>query len=119
KLRACLTSDMIVYKVSAFVQAHKAKLGKVSSNIVTMKLGQRGLMPFWGSTPDRQPLNIQLELGDEQTIVERGASRLIEINVTMTPIGKVKRTEVFEQRCREVLKHLREFLAAEYGDETA
>jgi len=117
RLRACLTSDMIIYKVSAFVQAHKAKLGKVTSDVVTMKVGQRGLMPSWGATPDRQPLNIQLELGSEETTIKRGASKLIEIRVTMTPVGKVKQAEVFNNRCRQVLKHLREYLAAELGEE--
>lgn len=117
KLRACIAADMIVYKLSAFVEAYGARLGKVSKELVTMKVGQRGLIPFWGSTPDRQPLNIALEIGDERSVLERGASKLVEIGVTMSPIGWCRNTEVFQKRARRLLKDLREYLAADHEDD--
>lgn len=117
KLRACVTADMIIYKLSAFVDAHKAKLVDVQEDKVTMKVGQKGLLPGWGSKPERQPLDVILEFGDERSTVERGASKLVEINVTMTPIGKAKKADTFEKRARGVLKDLREYLAAEHDEE--
>jgi diguanylate cyclase (GGDEF)-like protein len=117
KLRACIAADMIVYKLSAFVDAHGAKLGKVSKELVTMKVGHRGLVPFWGATPDRQPLNITLEIGDERSVLERGASKLVEIGVSMTPQGWCRNAEVFQKRARGLLKNLREYLAADHDDD--
>jgi diguanylate cyclase (GGDEF)-like protein len=117
KLRACIAADMIVYKLSAFVDAHQAKLGQVTKELVTMKVGQRGLVPFWGSTPERQPLNIALEIGDERSVLERGASKLVEIGVTMTPIGWARNPEAFQKRSRRLLKELREYLAADHDDD--
>lgn len=117
RLRACIAADMIVYKLSAFVDAHGARLGKVTPEVVTMKIGQRGLVPFWGSTPEKQPLSVVLEIGNEDSMVNRGASKLVEIGVTMTPNGWTKNVEAFQTRSRNVLKELREYLAAEHDDD--
>lgn len=117
QLRACIAADMIVYKLSAFVDAHGAKLGKVSPEVVTMKIGQRGLVPFWGSAPEKQPLSVVLEIGDEASTLNRGASKLVEIGVTMTPNGWTKNVEVFQTRAKTVLKELREYLAAEHDQD--
>jgi len=117
KLRACIAADMIVYKLSAFVDAQGAKLGKVSKELVTMKVGHRGLVPFWGAAPNRQPLNVTLEIGDERSVLERGASKLVEIGVTMTPLGWCRKSVVFQKRARGLLKELREYLAADHDDD--
>lgn len=116
-LRACVAADMIVYKLSAFVDAHGARLGKVTRELVTMKIGQRSIVPFWGTAPENQPLHIRLEIGDEKTTVSRGASKLVEIGVTMTPNGWVRNADVFQTRAKMMLKELREFLAADHDED--
>ena len=116
KLRACVAANMIVYKLKAFVDGNKARLGEVTPERVTMKLGQKGLVPFWGATPEKQPVHVILQFGNQQGVIERGASRLIEIHVTITPLGWVRNVESFQKRCRTLLQEMREYFAADYAD---
>ncbi|NQV27061.1 MAG: diguanylate cyclase [Rhodopirellula sp.] len=115
-LKACMAADMIVYKLKAFVDGNGAKLGKVTPTSVEMRLGARGFLSFWGRTSDRQPVEIRLEIGDSRTTTQRGANRLVEIHVCITPIGRVRKIDVFKTRCRHVLKDLRQYLAADFDD---
>ncbi len=115
-LKACMAADMIVYKLKAFVDGNGAKLGKVNAKSVEMRLGTRGILPGWGKTGDRQPVDIRLEIGDSRTITQRGANRLVEIKVRITPIGRVRKVDVFKTRCSCVLKELRQYLAADFDD---
>ena len=115
-LKACMAADMIVYKLKAFVDGNGAKLGKVNAKSVEMKLGTRGLLSGWGKTAEKQPVDIKLEIGDSRTTTQRGANRLVEIQVRITPIGRVRKGDVFKTRCRCVLKDLRQYLAADFDD---
>lgn len=115
-LKACMAADMIVYKLKAFVDGNGAKLGKVTAKSVELRLGQRGLLSLWGKTPDKQPVDVQLKIGDSRTTTQRGASRLVEINVHIVPIGRVRKIEVFKARCQTVLRELRQYLAADFDD---
>jgi len=115
-IKACIAADMIVYKLKAFVDGNGAQLGKVSAKTVNLRLGSRGFLSCWGKTPDKQPVDIRLEIGDNRTAIQRGANRLVEIQVHIAPIGRVRSLDVFQARCRGVLKDLREYLAADYDD---
>jgi diguanylate cyclase (GGDEF)-like protein/PAS domain S-box-containing protein len=115
-LKACMAADMIVYKLKAFVDGNGAKLGKVNAKSVEMRLGTRGILSGWGKTGDKQPVDIRLEIGDSRTITQRGANRLVEIHVRITPIGRVRKVDVFKTRCSCVLKELRQYLAADFDD---
>eukprot|EP00913_Durusdinium_trenchii_P028279 g26507.t1 len=113
--RACVASEMIIYKLGGFVTDQKAHLGKVTEKTAELQLGSRGLLPFWGSTSSKQPVRILIEFNHARaTSAETfAASRQSEIAVKIAPIGRVKKTEVFHQRAREVVKLLRSYLVAD------
>ena len=115
-LKACMAADMIVYKLKAFVDGSGAKLGKVTAESVEIRIGTRSLLSFWGKTTDKQPVEILLEIGDSRTMTQRGANKLVEIHVRITPVGRVRKVDVFKTRCRGVLKDLRQYLAADFDD---
>jgi len=119
RLRACLEADMVIYKLRAFVDGIGARLGEIQPGKVTLTLGQRGLLPFWGSTPDRQPVRMKLEIGGDRDSIQRGASRLVEIKVHMEPLGWVRDPEAFEVRVRGIMRDLREYFAAEMDPDDA
>jgi diguanylate cyclase (GGDEF)-like protein/PAS domain S-box-containing protein len=116
KLKACIAAEMIVYKLKAFVDGNGAKLGKVTATSVTMQLGNRGFLSLWGKTSDKQPVEVRLDIGDSRNTTQRGANLLVEINVHIVPLGRVRSVDVFQTRCRGVLKDLREYLAADFDD---
>ena len=113
KIRACLASSMIVYKVRAFVDEYKAKIVEVSDSRVQLRIGSRGLVPFWGSSPERQPVEVVLEFGDDRSSISRGASKLVEIQVLISPLGWATNADQFQLRAKAVVKDLREFFAAD------
>ncbi len=115
-LKACMAADMIVYKLKAFVDGNGAKLGKVDAKSVEMRIGTRGLLSGWGKTADKQPVEIRLGIGDSRTTTQRGANLLVEIHVRITPVGRIKKVDVFRARCRSVLMDLRQYLAADFDD---
>lgn len=116
RLRACVTSDMIIYKLKAFLDNQHAKLGRVSHERVEMKLGRCPLIPVWGSRPKHQPVRLTLAFGGERSSIQRGASRLVEITVTITPRGWPCSTTAFDKRARHIMKELREYFAADIAD---
>ena len=116
RLKVCVAADMIIYKLRAFVDGHKAKLGEVTQDQVVINVGQRGLVPMWGSTPDKQPVKITLVFGDSHATIQRGANRLVEISVSIEPRGWARDAEVFQKRSRVIIKELREYLAADFAD---
>ena len=117
-LKACIAADMIVYKLKAFVDGNSAILQKVTESSVTLQLGNRGFLSYWGKTADKQPVEVRLNIGDSRTTTQRGANRLVEIHVHIAPLGRVRSVDVFQTRCRSVLKDLREYLAADFDDMT-
>jgi hypothetical protein len=112
---ACVTSKMIVFKLGGFVDETKGNLIDVSDNKAEIRIGSTGLLPFWGATPNKQPVVIQVEFNhdaDPRT-ERRGASQQAEVNVTIRPIGRIKNPEVFQRRANEVMKLLRSFFLAD------
>lgn len=116
RLKACIAADMIVYKLKAFVEGIGARLGKVTETSVTLRHGNRSFLNSWGTTADKQPVEIRLDIGDSTTMTQRGANRLVEIHVHIEPLGRVRSVDLFQGRCRCLLKDLREYLAADYDD---
>jgi len=114
KFRACLAVNMAVYKFKALVEELGAKLLHVKAGEVKMRFGSKGIVPFWGSNQDRQPVDVIISIGDERSTVTRGASKLAEIGVVITPVGWVTNNDTFQFRARSVLKELREYFAAEF-----
>ena len=117
KLRACMAANMVVYKLKALVDEHAARLLEVTPTKLRMQMGQRGILPFWGGNAERQPVEVALEFGDERSAVARGASKLSEITVKITPRGWATNVDLFQTRAKSVVKLIREYLSAEFANE--
>lgn len=107
---ACTQSDMIVYKLSGFVDETKAKLKSVDESKVVMQLGKAGLFGGWGDEPTEQPIEVVVEIGSQREA--RGAAKYVPIRVHITPKGRHPKPEVFDYRASRVLQALRSYLVA-------
>jgi hypothetical protein len=116
-IRACIAADMIVYKLKGFVESQDAKLGKVSREEVDMRIGTRSLIPFVTGKPENLPVKLTLSFGGQDSVIQRGASKLVECQVHILPLCRVKDREAFDKRVRLILKDLREYFAADMDDE--
>lgn len=110
--RACLASDMVVFKLGGFLREERAVLADVSPGRAVIRIGSRGLFGGWGSRSHRRPVEVRMEFGDVASGSERSASRFITVRVTVTPIGRIRKPDVFKLRAIEVVGSLKSYFAA-------
>lgn len=114
--RACVAADMIVYKLGGFVRDEHGALTDVTPTKVTIQLGRRNLVPFWGRSPAWQPVKIVVESAGENRAPQRkrpAASRQVLFKVRIEPLGWVRNPDTFRQRANSVVRTLRSYFAAE------
>lgn len=113
--QACIAADMIVYKLGGFVTDHNARLTEVTPKRAVVKLGSTGLLPFWGKSVDRQPVELIIEFGNEAAAAsrtQRVASKQVTVQVQVRPLGWISDAAVFDRRAHQVLRVLRSYFAA-------
>jgi len=109
---ACVAADMIVYKLGGFVDDHNAKLLEVNAKRAIIRVGSRGLFRNWGKTDERQPIELVVAFGDEETSlpgIRRSPSRQITVLVEIRPLGKIADADIFQSRARNVMTRLRSY----------
>jgi hypothetical protein len=112
---ACIAADMIVYKLGGFVRDEHGSLSEVSETQAVIKLGRRGLLPFWGKSPASQPVTLVVQFGNEKATPsrrQRVASKQVSIKVRVEPLGWKPSEEAFQRRAHSVLRILRSYFAA-------
>lgn len=112
---AFVAADMVIYKLGGFVNEQNARLVEVTQQRAVIRVGTRGLLPFWGSTPDRQPVEMIVEFGNEETPnlkALRAPARQVSVKLQMRPLGRVRDAAVFQNRAATLFKLLRSYFAA-------
>jgi diguanylate cyclase (GGDEF)-like protein len=112
---ACIAADMIVYKLGGFVRDEHGSLSDVSETQAVIRLGRRGLIPFWGRSPSQQPVTLVVQFGSEKATPsrrQRVASKQVSITVRVEPIGWRPSVETFQRRAHSALRILRSYFAA-------
>ncbi|MBD3674630.1 MAG: diguanylate cyclase [Planctomycetaceae bacterium] len=106
---AMIASDMIVYKLGGFLYDMHAKLLHVDRRHVSIRVGKKGLLPYWGRQDDERPVLIELELaenwGEEKNKLGKLANT--RINVRIRPDGWVRNQDTFVTRAQLVLRELK------------
>jgi diguanylate cyclase (GGDEF)-like protein/putative nucleotidyltransferase with HDIG domain len=111
---SCDAADVIVHKLSGFVDDNRGKVLDCTSSRVVIKIGRAGLLSSWGKALNQQPVKIELELAaaPEQS-GKRAATRRRELRVTVTPDGSPPSDEAFQVRAAYVVELLRSHCVAE------
>jgi len=81
-----------------------------------MRLGKAGLLPFWGKTDDRRPIEVELVFDNatrKSTSGSRNATPRVEVMIRMTPLGWIKQPEVFQKRATRVFRLLKDYFVAD------
>ena len=112
---ACVAADMAVYKLGGFITEEGGNVREVNEQQVRIRLGRKGLLPFWGNHDERRPVDVEVNFRADQkapkpTSVPRNH---VLVSVEIHPVGWVKKHDVFEARARRVLKKLAGHFAAE------
>jgi diguanylate cyclase (GGDEF)-like protein len=112
EFRARVAEDMIRIKLAGFIDDNQADLKSVSPKQVLLHVGQKSLFGGWGKSIDKQPVQMQLDISDPRREGTHGAE-VCTISVTVTPIGRPGRDEIFQARAITVLQRLRAYFAAD------
>lgn len=111
---ATSVADVIGLKLGGYIEDHEAKLLDASRKHVKFRLGSKGLLPFWGKTPDRQPVVVDLEMGEpHQTHLNtRNSTVRLPIKVMIQPEGWISDPQRFQQRAKLVFRDIKAYFAA-------
>ena len=114
---ACITDDMVVLKFGSFVKEQQAKLIEAKHGKVVLRLGNTLLLPFWGSSPKRQPVELQIKFGPPpkhvQQTIKQGASERTYFEITITPRGWAHDVPTFQARARRAFLMLKSYFVAD------
>jgi diguanylate cyclase (GGDEF)-like protein/PAS domain S-box-containing protein len=110
---AVTAADTLIYKLGGFVTDHHGAILSVTPQKVTIRLGSTGLWPFWGAVRRRQPVRIDLTLGEKIVAAGGRGTPRVNIHITVTPVGWVRDREVFLDRAHHVLRELKGYFAAD------
>ena len=114
---ACVASELIVFKLSGFVNEVHARVLEVTPERVRMRIGRTGLLPGWGRSDDRKPVDVEVDFSSEAAIRSingrKVKSNQVQVRVKVVPVGRIKSREVFLERAQTVLKELANYFLAD------
>lgn len=101
--------EILRIKLGSFADENYGVVLEYDDTTVKAQFGQKGLLPFWGSEFERQPVELTLEFKEIRGIEpnRKRPYRPIEVCITMKSIGRVRRMKIFELRCLELMAGLR------------
>jgi len=104
----CIASDLLHYKLNGFFHDCAAKIIKIQPEFMVYQSGSGGLFGGWGTTQDRQPVRISIEVKPIPGAVSVNPQMLIK--TVAEPVGKPKQPEVFQTRAHRAVEELRSYL---------
>jgi len=105
-------ADLVIYKLKGFVEDHDARLLDVQKEVVGMQIGRKSMFSRWGESSSRQPVDVVITMTKAEEN-RRAMARKMTLQVTVTPIGVPKDSEVFHERAARVVELLRSHLVAD------
>ena len=104
--------ELIEYKLNGFASDNDATLLALSQDGARLQVGVRGLIPFWGNSDVRQPVELVMTFSPLADL-DGGRSRRLEAKVNIHALGRIQDREIFETRCRRVYRSLRSYLSGD------
>ncbi len=112
-IRVSTSLELTAMKLNAFISTvDEIELTHQEQGFLQLRLGYLGFTRRWGSTPERQPveMDIRFETTREAgTGADRGRT-LRQVAVVMRPIGRIVNKAKFELRCSNIMVQLRSYL---------
>ena len=106
--------ELTAMKLNAFIDASDdIQVKQQEHGQLKVQLGSVGFRRRWGTTPDRQAVEMEIHFQTTRESRDSGkATTRRAINVTIVPVGKVQDRAIFELRCVQIMQRLRSYLLA-------
>ena len=112
EIRMSTSLELTAMKLNAFIAASDVKVTQQEHGHLKMQSGSVGFTKRWGSTPERQAVEIDVKFETtRETDSKTGESKTKRhIAVTMKPVGRVRSDAILELRCEQIMLQLRSYL---------
>ena len=110
QLEVCTQSDLIVYKLTGFIEENKADLREVDAENVRVWMGQGRLWGKWGRVFAEQPVDVHVRVPPLRE--GRGAAKFVPVEITVRPRGRGYTPDQFNDRAKRLVEQLRSYLVA-------
>lgn len=107
---AVVGANMVIHKLAGFVKEHDAQVFEVDRERVVLRLSGAGLLGAFGSSIERQGVEIELSL---EGIERASGHRRICVNVKMTRYGWFRDARCFKRRTSALMQELKRYFVAE------
>ncbi len=107
--------EILRIKLGTFADENYGIMLDYDGKSARIQFGQKGLLPFWGAEDDRKPVTVELILREIRSAEpdRKRPYKPVEVEITITSIGWVRKMATFEGRCRELMAGLRWILSVE------
>lgn len=104
--------ELTAMKLRAFISEHGGIVLSQEQGTMKIRLGSLGITRRWGSSPERQPVDLSISFETTRTTNSNdGKARTHRIvTVQFTSRGRVPDTETFSVRCIALMRELRAYL---------
>jgi diguanylate cyclase (GGDEF)-like protein/putative nucleotidyltransferase with HDIG domain len=112
---AVIAAHLVTFKLGGYVNDTNARIVKISPDHVVLRQGGGTWFGWWGWSPETQPVEVAIHFERNRSMTERLVSRTFktQINVTVRPLGWVRRSDVFQARAWQVVRELKEYFAGD------
>lgn len=104
--------ELTAMKLNAFIDSvDDLKVTHQDQGHMTLRLGTVGFTRRWGTTPDRQAVDVDVRYETSRIAEDSGKAKTRRrVSVSIVPHGKAPDSATFELRCLQVMLQLRSYL---------
>ncbi|MCH2210158.1 MAG: diguanylate cyclase [Fuerstiella sp.] len=104
--------EITAIKLDAYLKETGMDIRSQDRGTLKLQAGRNRFSRRWGSTPDRQPVEIEVQFETQrQTDPTSGRQKTVHfVSVTMQPVGRRPDTELFQFRCSRLIQEMRAYL---------
>ena len=112
RIEVSTSLELTAMKLHAFIREYNVEVLKQDTAQMKIRIGRLGFTRRWGSTIDRQPLEIEVQFETARLAESQDSrSRTIRlVSIVATPYGRPPEAEVFAHRCGILMRELRAYL---------
>ncbi len=112
RIEVATSLELTAMKLHAFIREYKVEILSQDHSQMKIRIGKLGFTRRWGSTTERQPLEIEVQFETTRTAegpdMKSKTARLVTI--VAVPYGRAPDAGTFAHRCGILMRELREYL---------
>ncbi|HRA89987.1 MAG TPA: GGDEF domain-containing protein, partial [Planctomycetaceae bacterium] len=112
RIEVSTSLELTAMKLHAFIREFKVEILSQDHSAMKIRMGKLGFTRRWGSTTDRQPLEIEVQFETTRSAEgpETKSKTMRLVTVVAIPFGRAPDAQTFAHRCGILMRELRAYL---------